>query len=230
MKLIADAVKAGRKTLSEYESKLILKEYGIKTSPEIQVDNIDDLKKAVEEIGCPLVLKGCSSDLAHKTEQNMIRLDIRSLDEASAAFEDIMKKMPGQDAGVLVQKMIKGQRELMVGMTRDPQFGPSVMFGLGGIFTEILRDVTFRIAPLEKVDALEMMREIRGAKILDAVRGMEAADLDQLAEILISVGKIGLENEEIMEIDINPLIISGSESIAVDALVVLDAKAAREAA
>ena len=110
----------------------------------------------------------------------------------------------------------------MVGLTRDPQFGPCVMFGLGGIFTEILKDVSFRVAPLEKRDAIDMMREIRGNKILDAVRGMDAADLDQLSDILINIGKIGLEQEHVKEIDINPLILTGSKSVAVDALVVLD--------
>lgn len=230
MKLIEDAVKAGRKTLSEYESKLVLKEYGVNVSPEIQVYDIDGLKQAAEEIGFPLVLKGCSSELAHKTEKNMIRLDIRNIDEAVNAFEELVKNLTARDAGVLVQKMIKGRRELMAGMTRDPQFGACVMFGLGGIFTEILRDVSFRIAPLDKMDALEMMKEIRGAKILEGVRGMDAADLDQLADILIAVGKIGCDNRDIMEIDINPIIISGSESIAVDALMVLKSETAIEAA
>ena len=96
------------------------------------------------------------------------------------------------------------------------------MFGLGGIFTEILKDISFRIAPLEKRDALEMMKEIKAHKILEAIRGMEAADLDALAEILINVGRIGLENEQVKEIDINPVIISRTRPIAVDALVILD--------
>jgi acetyl-CoA synthetase (ADP-forming) len=126
-----------------------------------------------------------------------------------------------KNPAVLVQEMVKGQRELVVGMTRDPQFGPCVMFGLGGIFTEILKDVSFRKAPLEKRDALEMMREIKGQKILDAVRGMEAANIDVLADILINVGKIGVENDKIKEIDINPIILSKGQPIAVDALVVV---------
>jgi len=130
--------------------------------------------------------------------------------------------MDGKENAVLVQEMVKGQRELVIGLTRDPQFGPCVMFGLGGIFTEILKDISFRVAPLEKRDALEMMREIKGQKILEAVRGMPAADLDMLAELLINVGRIGLENEQIKEIDINPVIISGSKPVAVDALIILD--------
>jgi acetyl-CoA synthetase (ADP-forming) len=107
-------------------------------------------------------------------------------------------------------------------MTRDPQFGPCVMFGLGGIFTEILRDISFRVAPIEKRDALEMAREIKGHKILDEVRGMPAADMEKLCGILITVGRIGLENPAVKEIDINPLILSGADPVAVDALVVLN--------
>jgi acetyl-CoA synthetase (ADP-forming) len=151
----------------------------------------------------------------------LIRVDIRNGEEATAAFEEIRAHM-GTDFGVLVQEMVKGQRELVVGLTRDPQFGPCVMFGLGGIFTEILKDISFRVAPLEKKDALGMMQEIRGHKILEAVRGMEAADLDTLSDILIKVGRIGLENETVKEIDINPVIISGNKPVAVDALIVLE--------
>jgi acetyl-CoA synthetase (ADP-forming) len=129
--------------------------------------------------------------------------------------------MEASDASVLVQEYVRGQRELVAGLTRDPQFGPCVMFGLGGIFTEVLKDISFRLAPLEREDALEMMKEIKGHKILEATRGMEAADLDALSDILVTVGKIGLENEVIQEIDINPLILSGAKPIAVDALIVL---------
>jgi acetyl-CoA synthetase (ADP-forming) len=117
--------------------------------------------------------------------------------------------------------MISGKRELMAGLTRDPQFGPCVLFGLGGIFTEILEDVTFRVAPLERRDALEMLQEIRAHKILTAFRGLEPVDRDALADILIRIGQIGLEEAKIKEIDVNPLIISHGKPVAVDALVVL---------
>jgi len=222
MEIIENAVKEGRSTLSEFESKQVLTAYQIPVTKEITASDTDALLKAANEIGYPLVLKGCSADVAHKTEKNLIRLDIRNDDEAETAFNEIMANMDGTENAVLVQEMIKGPRELVVGLTRDPQFGPCVMFGLGGIFTEILKDISFRIAPLEKRDALEMMKEIKGHKILDAVRGMEAADTEMLADILISIGQIGLENDKIKEIDINPLILSGSKPVAVDALVVLE--------
>lgn len=221
MEIIQKALQEGRTTLSEYESKLFLAAHGIPVTREILAETSTDLKKAVREIGLPVVLKGCSPNIAHKTEKGLIRTDIRNEEEAEAAFSQIMSSMEGSDKAVLVQEMVQGKRELVMGLTRDAQFGPCVMFGLGGIFTEILRDVSFRVAPLEKKDGLEMMREIKGYKILEAVRGMEAADLDQLCEILLRLGRIGLDYASIKEIDINPVILSGSTPVAVDALIVL---------
>jgi acyl-CoA synthetase (NDP forming) len=221
MEIIQKALGEGRHVLSEYESKLLLAQYGIPVTREIVVDNETDLISAAQDIGYPLVLKGCSSEISHKTETNVIRLDIRTDEEASTAFRQIKANMNGRPGGVLVQEMVKGQRELMAGLTRDPQFGPCVMFGLGGIFTEILKDVSFRLAPLKHLDALDMMQEIKGHKILEAVRGMEPVDSDILAQILISLGDIGVENDPIKEIDINPLIIRSGKPVAVDALVVL---------
>lgn len=222
MEFVAKAMKEGRPTLSEYESKQVLAKYSVPITKEVLVDKKEDVLKAAKEIGYPLVMKGCSSEIAHKTENGLIKVDIRNDDEAVKTFEEIMKNMGGvKRAAILVQEMVKGQRELVIGMTRDPQFGPCVMFGLGGIFTEILKDVSFRKAPLEKRDALEMMREIKGKKILDAVRGMNAANIEVLANILINVGRIGIENDNIKEIDINPIILSKGQPIAVDALVVV---------
>ena len=222
IKLINKALNEGLTVLSEHDSKELLKAYEIPVAREIMVWTQEEFKKALSEIGYPLVIKGCSPGLAHKTEQGLVRLDVRSEKEANDAFQEFMSAMKGDESAILVQEMVKGHRELMVGMTRDPQFGPCVMFGLGGIFTEILRDISFRVAPLEKRDALEMMREIKAHKILDEVRGMPEADLEELSQILISIGEIGLEIEAIKEIDINPLILSGRKPVAVDALVVLN--------
>jgi acetyl-CoA synthetase (ADP-forming) len=222
MEIIQRVAREGRTTLSEYESKQVLDHYGIPITRETLVHNSAQLAATIEAMGFPLVLKGCSSEISHKTEKNLIRLDIRDQDEATSAFEDIMAGMGDDGASVLVQEMVKGPRELMVGLTRDPQFGPCVMFGLGGIFTEILKDVSFRLAPLERRDALEMMSEIKGSKILERVRGMEAVDMDQMVQILTAVGRIGLENEVVKEIDINPLIIRDGKPVAVDALIVLE--------
>ena len=221
MNLIDRAIKDGRTALSEYESKQILASYGIPVTPEELITKPEDLSEAIFKIGYPLVMKGCAAEIAHKTEKGLIRVDVRNEEEALTAYKEITAAIDGIEKAVLVQQMIKGQRELVVGLTRDPQFGPCVMFGLGGIFTEILEDTSFRVAPIEKRDALEMIQEIKAHKILEAIRGMEPVDKNMLADILIAIGRLGIENEAVKEIDINPLIISRGQPVAVDALVVL---------
>jgi len=224
--IIKKAQEEGRTSLSEHESKHLLRLYGIPVTREFLVKDHGEFQKAAAQIGYPLVLKACSPDVTHKTERNLVRVDIRNEEEAGSAFEDLMSRMEGENKTLLVQEMVRGSRELVVGMTRDPQFGPCVMFGLGGIYTEILKDVSFRVAPLEKRDALQMTQEIRGRKILEGVRGMPPADMEVLCQVLIKVGEIGLENGAIKEIDVNPLILSGNKPVAVDALVVLSASRA----
>ena len=209
--------------LSEYESKQLLSSYQIPVTREKLVENEASLIKAAREIGYPIVLKGCSPDISHKTEKNLISLDIRNENEALMAFKKISSRMNGAKNTVLVQEMVKGKQELVAGLINDPHFGPCVMFGIGGIFTEILKDVSFRVAPLDAHDVLDMINEIKGNKILGAARGMKAVDIAILTDILIKIGKIGMENENIKEIDINPLIISENKPVAVDALVVLKA-------
>lgn len=221
LQIINAALKHGRNALSEYEAKQVLAIYDIPVTREILVEDRQDLERALNQIGYPLVMKGCSADIAHKTEKNMVHVDIRNSIEAGRAYEEIKAGLVGSNCAVLVQEMVVGRRELVLGMTRDPQFGACVMFGLGGIFTEVLQDIVFRKAPLDKNEAYAMMREIKGRRILEAVRGMESADTGLLAHMLIQLGKIALENEAIAEIDINPVILSGSRPVAVDALIVL---------
>ena len=221
MKIIEDALQRGEKTLSEYESKKVLDAYSIPVTRELVVKDISDAVKFAREIGYPVVLKGSSSTLTHKTELNLIELDIKDEDGLTSAYKAIEERGGDKLDGILVQQMIKGDREFVAGLIRDPQFGPCVMFGLGGIFTEVLKDVTFRVAPLEKRDALEMMDEIKAKKLLDEFRGKPAVNRDILADALVNLGRIGLEIDEVAEIDINPLIIDGETPIAVDALVVL---------
>jgi acetate---CoA ligase (ADP-forming) subunit beta len=221
MKIIDKAIKQGHKTLSEYEAKQVLAAYGIPITKEVLVKDKEQLDRGIKKIGFPMVMKGCSAEIAHKTEKGLIHVDLRNATEAKKAFREIMVGMEGFEGGVLMQEMIKGRRELVIGLTRDPQFGPCVMFGLGGIFMEILRDVCFRRAPLELRDAMDMMQEIKGHKILNAVRGMEAADTGLLAQMLISIGQIGLDFDDVMEIDLNPVILAGSRPVVVDALIVL---------
>jgi acyl-CoA synthetase (NDP forming) len=222
MNIIEEAVKRGAKTLSEHESKLFLAEHGIPVTREVVVSTEENAVLAAEDIGYPVVLKGSGEALSHKTEMNLIAIDMRSEAEVREAFQRLTSNPEVTVEEVLVQQMVKGDRELVIGLTRDDQFGPCVMFGLGGIFTEILEDISFRVAPLRRVDAMEMMDDIRGKKILDAVRGKAPVDREVLADILVSLGQIGLDHEKIREIDINPLKILNGKPIAVDALVVLD--------
>ena len=221
-KIIKDAKKSGHRTLSEYDSKRIIAAYGIPVSREKLVATLAEAKGAAKRIKYPVVLKGCSADAAHKTEKGLVAVGLDSQKALSDAFAAIKKRAgKSYDGDYLVQEMVKGQREIMLGMTRDAQFGPSVMFGLGGIFTEILQDVAFRVAPIRKRDARQMLGEIRGHCILDAIRGMEAVERNVLVDAIVALGKIGLDHPDIAEIDINPLIIKGDKPVAVDALVVL---------
>ncbi|MCP4576162.1 MAG: CoA-binding protein, partial [Deltaproteobacteria bacterium] len=212
----------GSKTLSENDSKQLLSEYGIPVTREKVVATEEDAVAAAAEIGYPVVLKGSGEALAHKTELNLIALDLRDEKDVRAACNRILSTPGGNVEEVLVQQMVKGDREVVVGLTRDPQFGPCVMFGIGGIFTEIMEDVSFRVAPLSRSDAMDMMDQIRGSKILDGIRGKVPINREALADILVAVGEIGVKHEIVSEIDINPLKFIDGTPVAVDALVVLE--------
>ncbi len=222
MKILNKALSENRSVLTEYEAKKVLAEYGIPTSKEILVDSETAFMEAVRNIGFPMVIKGCDPEIVHKSEKDLIRTYIRYEREAVAAFHDIWPRITGVSGGILVQEMIMGKRELVAGLIRDSQFGPSVMFGIGGIFTEIFNDVVFRIAPIDKSDALGMIEEIRGKRILEAIRGLDPVDRDQISDILLTIGRIGMENEMIQEIDINPIIISKGRGVAVDATIIIN--------
>ncbi|NMD39377.1 MAG: carboxylate--amine ligase [Deltaproteobacteria bacterium] len=216
-----DALKRGDKALNEYESKQLLNAYAIPVTKEFVATSIKDALSFAHQIGYPVVLKGSSRTLTHKTEHRLIELGIDSDDALQKAYKALEERGKGQLDGILVQQMVKGERELVAGLIRDPQFGPCVMFGLGGIFTEVLKDVTFRVAPLEMRDAYEMMDEIKAKKLLDEFRGKPAVNREVLAKALLNLGRIGLEVDEVAEIDINPMIIHEDMPVAVDALVVL---------
>jgi len=226
--IIKKAVERGQKALSEYDSKLVIAAAGVPVSRNFLAISADDAVKHAGKLGYPVVLKGCSDTLTPQTEMGMVKLKLKNEDEVRAAYKEIAGKGAKLD-GVLVQEWIEGdKREFVIGLTRDPQFGPCVMFGLGGIFTEALKDVSFRVAPLTEIDAEEMIEEIRTRKLLDEFRGSPAVDRGELAKALIGIGRLGLEYGDIAEIDINPLIIHGAKPVAVDALVVLGKSAGRK--
>lgn len=213
---IAQAKARGDAALSEHESKRLLATYGIPVTREAVAADRAGAIAAAREIGFPVALK--ATGVAHKTEAGLVALNLGDADAVGDAADAMAAK--GANA-FLVQEMVKGARELVIGMVRDPQFGPSVMFGLGGIFTEILDDVTFRVAPLSLADAHAMLGEIRAARILGAVRGMPPADRDALARALVALGDIARDFDDIREIDVNPLTLRDGAPVAVDALVVL---------
>jgi acyl-CoA synthetase (NDP forming) len=219
--IIAKALEAGQNTLSEYDGKRILAAYGIPTTKEFLAGNLTEAEQAADKIGYPVALKACAAAAQHKTEMGLIELGIREAAELKEAYERLAPKARDLGGAILVQEMVTGSRELVAGMTRDPQFGPCVMFGLGGIFTEALEDVSFRVAPLSDQDARSMPGEIRGSKILADIRGMDPVRIDQLSHCLQQLGRIGLDYPEISEIDINPLIVRNGQPVAVDALIVL---------
>lgn len=209
------------RTLSEYDSKQLLREYAVATVSEHLAADADAAVARATQIGFPAVLKLCGAAIAHKTERDLVRLGLADAEAVrTAAAQLLARRRPEDgDAQLLVQAMVRGRREIIVGLVRDAQFGPCVMLGMGGILAEAMRDVVFRMAPLTRRDAREMLTEIKAAHMLDAFRGESAVDRDVLADILVAVGRIGVERENVVSLDINPLIVAGAAPIAVDALV-----------
>ena len=208
------------RSLSEFESRNILESYGIPVVATTLATTEQEAVEAAAGTGYPVVLKGCGADLTHKSEAGAVKLNLTTSAEVASAFTAIETAAAGMLDGILVQPQIRGSRELVAGMVRDPQFGPCVMFGLGGIFTEVLDDACFRIAPLRERDALAMMDGIRGAAILGPVRGTAPADRSALSRTLIALGRIGLENDQIEAIDVNPLLLQQNGTpVAVDAAI-----------
>jgi len=219
------AFEKGQRALSEFQSKEVLKGCGIPVTREILVQSPDDAVNAAKQVGYPVVMKPCSRELMHKSESGCIELGLTGPEAVGQAFTRIHEKIEIPLEGILVQEMVKGSRELVVGLNRDPQFGVCVMLGFGGVMAEIIADTVFRVAPFDEVEAMDMIYDLKYRSMLDAFRGQAPADLDALCRILSGIGRLGLENKAIAEIDINPLIISPDGTIkAVDALIILEGK------
>jgi len=221
--MIKKAMERGQSALSEHESKLLVEKYGVAVAPGRLVNSAGEAVAAAGELGYPVVLKACGPEISHKTERHLVEVGLKRDEEVNEAFDRVVGNLGKEPYdGILIHKMIVGERELVIGLIRDPQFGPCVMFGLGGIFTEILRDTAFRVAPITETDAMQMMEDIKAKAILGPVRGKSPADRQSLAKALVGLGKIGMEQEDVAEIDVNPLIIDDDgKPVAVDALVVL---------
>ncbi|MFQ5711574.1 MAG: acetate--CoA ligase family protein [Candidatus Geothermarchaeales archaeon] len=225
-KQIVKEVKAeGRRLLLEHESKAVLRSYDIPTTSERLFKSADEAIRS-REIEFPVALKICSPTIVHKSDVGGVKLNIKNPDELRTSFEEIMSNVtsnfPKADIrGILVQNMVSPGREVIVGVSRDSTFGPVVMFGLGGIFVEVLHDVSFGLPPISKKDALEMIEEIKGYPILKGVRGEKPVDIEILTEILEKVSMMATDLEEIVEMDLNPIIVHEKGATVVDARIIL---------
>ncbi|MDM8522760.1 acetate--CoA ligase family protein [Desulfococcaceae bacterium HSG8] len=218
-----DKAKAeGRNTLTEAESKSLISAYGVPVVSETVAHDENQAVTAAETIGFPVVLKGLGANLTHKTERGLVRLGLTRPADVSRAAGEMIKTAGDELEGFLVQPQLTGKRELVAGLFHDEQFGPVVMFGVGGVFTEALRDVTFRLAPLSESDASEMLDDIRAQELLKACRGEKPANREQLLRTLMGLSNLAADRPDISEIDINPLIVGpDGEITAADALVVI---------
>jgi len=206
--------------LDEHISKRILQGHGIPTVAEELVGDILECEETATRLGFPLVMKGLRRGKVHKTELGLVHLGITDLRVARQSFSALMEKMNGQGK-IVMYRQVKGKIELIMGLLRDPQFGPCVMLGLGGIMAEILSDAVFAPAPLTGEGALRLIRRMRGQKILDGFRGEPPVDREELSRILVTLGDMGLKYPRIQDIDINPLIIGENGAVAVDATIIL---------
>ena len=223
---IAAARADGRTLLTEVESKQLLHDAGIRVTRARLATSAGEAAAAAEEIGYPAVLKVVSGDIAHKSDVGGVELGLADAEAVRAAYGRIMDAVraaapDAQAGGVSVQRMADPGVEVIIGTTTDPQFGPVLAFGLGGIMVEVLKDVAFRIVPLEPRDARQIVREIRGYPVLEGVRGQPGADIAALEAMILQVSEFAEAHPEVAELDLNPVFASPDGAIAVDARVVL---------
>jgi acetyl-CoA synthetase (ADP-forming) len=213
------------RTLSEADSKVFLSEFNIHFAPEVLATTADEAVLAAVSVGLPVAVKLCGENISHKTERGLVRLglsDARSVHEAATAL--LAAAVPEDHAtGVLVAPMVSGGRELIAGISVDEQFGPTVLIGIGGVLAEAIADVAVRLLPITEVDAIEMIEQLHTQALLEEFRGEPAVDRRAVADILLALSQLAAQHPEVVSVDINPLIISGGQPIAVDALVEVNA-------
>ena len=219
--MIAATVAAGESALDESRSKSLFRAYGIPVPEGATVRTEAEAVLAAGRIGGKVVMKGVSADVHHKTEAGLVVLGVEGAEAVRETFVMLRQRAQGALDAVLVEQMIPGGREFMVGMKRDPVFGPVVAFGLGGVFTEALGDVVLGVAPLSEAEATELLGLIRAKKLLGPFRGKPPVDQKVLVSILRAIGQMAIDNPEIAEIDVNPVLVQGGDPVAVDALVIL---------
>jgi acyl-CoA synthetase (NDP forming) len=226
--ILAQARKENRTVLTEIEAKQLLMEAGINCTDTRLATTKDAAVKLSEQLGYPVVLKVSSVDITHKSDAGGVKVNLKNKAEVENAFGAIMLSCKAavptaRIEGISVQGMARPGIEVIMGMIKDPSFGPVLMFGLGGVFVEVLRDVAFRIVPIEKADAEDMINEIKGKKLLEGYRGQEPADVAYLQQMLLKLSDFVDTTPEIEEIDMNPVFAYRDEAVVVDARIILSA-------
>jgi acyl-CoA synthetase (NDP forming) len=216
----------GRTVLTEIESKRVLAEAGIPVAEAQLAGTADEAAAVADSLGYPVVMKIVSPEITHKSDVGGVKVGVKTAEEVRAAFTEITSAARKADAsatisGVAVQKMAPQGTEVIIGMSKDPQFGPVLMFGLGGILVEVLKDVSFRIVPIERRDAREMIEEIKAFPVLQGVRGQVPADLGALEDLLLKLSAFAEANAQVEEIDLNPVFAYKDGTLAVDARIVV---------
>lgn len=219
--------KQGRKSLLETEAKTVCTEYGIPVTKFKVAKNEAEAVKLAEQMGYPVVLKIVSPDIIHKSDVGGVIIGLKTAKDVRNAYKQILGNVKKHKAnakivGVLVQEMAPSSTEVIVGAIKDPQFGPAIMFGLGGIFVEILKDVTFRIAPITEDEAREMITEVKAYPLLKGYRNMPPADIEAIVQILLNASKLVMEHQEIKELDLNPIMVYKKGAKTVDARIILE--------
>ena len=234
--IIKNALKEGRDQLTTLESIDVLDAYGIRACRYDFAKTIDEAANAANKIGYPVVMKMTSKTTSHKTDVGGVIVNIQSEEQLREEYNALMKRLEDKGLlegleGVIVQEMVKGNREMVCGIATDPQYGPMMMFGLGGVFIEVMKDVTFRLAPLTVEDAKDMIREVKSYELLLGARGTKPAQIDQIEETLLRLSQLVNDFKFIDELDINPMLISEKtgEGIAVDGRIKVRLKEACEA-
>jgi len=227
VKVIFKKVKdEGRSNLLETESRELLKEYGVTLPQARLVTNVQEAVSAADKMGYPLAMKVVSPDIIHKSDAGGVKLNLNSTQEVEKGFEEILKNAKRVTSrerilGVLLSPMVLPGQECIIGMIRDQQFGPVIMFGLGGIFVEVLKDVAFRVAPLAQEDIDDMVREIKGYPVLEGIRGENRKDIEALKSTLAKLSQIAIDNPEIQEVDLNPVIVHEKGASIVDSRIII---------
>lgn len=228
MSSIQQAKSQGRGSLDEAAGKALLAQFGVAVPKTVVVASAAEVASAVAGMTFPVVVKVVSPDILHKSDAGGVRVGLASaaeVSEAITAMAELPKIKPARIEGWLVEEMAPAGQEIVVGGLRDPDFGPLVMVGLGGIFVEVLGDVAFRICPIARIDAEEMIDELKGAAVLKGARGRKAASREAIVDVLMKIGGNGgllmTHADDVAEADINPLIVSSSAAVAVDARFIL---------